>query len=273
MPNPAYLKIDRAAEILGWTPDEVLDAIQTEPFLPVGAIIHQRPLWHGLALPNAPGPTPSGSSIQWKLTYASKGETPLDTLWRVQSTHGHDYQAKGCGIGGFWYIDPDEAVDVTAQGKAVVTTLHPEHGPGMHQANPDAFPHPDFHVIVFGPDGEGYGRILTTGDMRFNPFDIDARDDDSEEHQDNAPLRMVEWRRSIVQSWPAIEREHGRDATALQVIAHLKKFDQTGCILPHQDARELKWTPGKGRFRTVTEKTVINALGKLEKDGLIVRKP
>ena len=93
---------------------------------------------------------------------------------------------------------------------------------------------------------------------------------DAAQARGNMP-RMVEWRKAIVINWSGIVARYGKGASALQVIAYLKERDISGCILPGGDDRELKWRPTKGPDKSVSEKTVLNALRDLESERLIIR--
>lgn len=93
---------------------------------------------------------------------------------------------------------------------------------------------------------------------------------DAAQARGNMP-RMVEWRKAIVINWSGIVARYGKGASALQVIAYLKERDISGCILPGGDDRELKWRPTKGPDKSVSEKTVLNALRDLERERLIIR--
>lgn len=93
---------------------------------------------------------------------------------------------------------------------------------------------------------------------------------DAAQARGNMP-RMVEWRKAIVINWSGIVARYGKGASALQVIAYLKERDISGCILPGGDDRELKWRPTKGPDKSVSEKTVLNALCDLERERLIIR--
>ena len=93
---------------------------------------------------------------------------------------------------------------------------------------------------------------------------------DAAQARGNMP-RMVGWRKAIVINWSGIVARYGKGASALQVIAYLKERDISGCILPGGDDRELKWRPTKGPDKSVSEKTVLNALRDLESERLIIR--
>ncbi|WP_186078613.1 hypothetical protein [Burkholderia gladioli] len=79
--------------------------------------------------------------------------------------------------------------------------------------------------------------------------------------------RQVRWRQAIIVNWPGIVAAHGASASAQAILRYLKSNDETGYIVKGGAAYELVWTTACGAQRTVSRKTVANAVSELRAQG------